>query len=515
MSILQGTGTRQATSIGANITRILGDCRFSWALVAFAILQESLGHLNADNSWLITVAERILAGNTPYVDFIETNPPASFLLYFPAVMLAQTAGLPIELVVSAFVFLVAGICIALAARVLLQAGLVGKNQGFLLNAAVFALVVLPGFSFAEREHVAAFGIVPLLAIYAVRSEGRRVPVAEAIAAGIAGGLVICIKPHFALAALVPLFYVLARRRSMLPVLGIENVAILVAVLAYVALVVERYPVFFDVLPSLLDAYVSMKSPIRELFLKPWFLLNIALFTGIAAFSGRRCLSPLIALPLSASLGFIGTFFLQGKGWVNHGLPGVSLALIAAAFLCMPGLRSLAQGMPDAPAWQSIRRFVLFGLVPSIFGAPILFGTVIQFMMWEEYSGLTAAVRRHAPEHPRLIAVSGELDVGHPLVRRLSGTWAGRPHSLWLMICSQALIDWNKGDAAFRARLTTYIERDARMFGEDMRNSHPDIVLVDDDVRTRKALLHPDVADAMANYRPVETVSGITLWVPRP
>ena len=514
MSIAQETRARHAATFGAALCRLLADGRLAWALFAVALAQQSCGHLNADNSWLITVGERVLAGNVPYVDFIETNPPASFLLYLPAVALAHALSLPVEFVVAIFVFCLGGGCILLAGRILQRAGLLGTMPGWLANIAVFTLILLPGFSFAEREHVAAFGVIPLLAVQAARSQGQRVSPVDSLVSGVIAGLVVCIKPHFALAAIVPLGYVLVRRRSILPAISLENLAIVAVVIGYVALLAQAYPAFFDILPSLLDAYVSMKSPLRELVVKPWFVLNVGLIAGVLAFGGRRCFAPLIALPLGASVGFIGTFLLQGKGWVNHGFPGVSLALIAAGILCGPGLQALARGEADAPAWQSIRRLVLFGLVPAVLGAPILFGALIQFLMWEDYDGLTAAVRRHAPQHPRLIAVGGELDVGHPLVRRVAGIWVGRPHSLWLMICAQALIDWNKGDGAFQARLATYVARDARMFREDMNAGHPDLVLVDDDIRTVKALAYPDIAAALSDYAPVETVSGITLWARR-
>ena len=78
--------------------------QLSLVLVAFAILQQSLGHHNADNSWLFTVCEKLLDGAQPYVDVIETNPPASFMIYMPAVLLARMIGLPIEFVASVCVF---------------------------------------------------------------------------------------------------------------------------------------------------------------------------------------------------------------------------------------------------------------------------------------------------------------------------------------------------------------------------------------------------------------------------
>ena len=65
MSIAQETRARHAATFGAALCRLLADGRLAWALFAVALAQQSCGHLNADNSWLITVGERVLAGNVP------------------------------------------------------------------------------------------------------------------------------------------------------------------------------------------------------------------------------------------------------------------------------------------------------------------------------------------------------------------------------------------------------------------------------------------------------------------
>ena len=46
-------------------------------VLVLAVAARILGHLNADVSWLLTLSDKILDGATLYVDFIETNPPAS------------------------------------------------------------------------------------------------------------------------------------------------------------------------------------------------------------------------------------------------------------------------------------------------------------------------------------------------------------------------------------------------------------------------------------------------------
>ena len=162
--------------------RVLSNRWTATALLVFAIIQQAVGHQNTDNSWLFTVAEHVLAGARPYVDIIETNPPASFLIYMPAAMFAQAIGAPTEAIAVVFVFLNAMVCAWLAWRVLREAGIVAQAEsGFAAVAASFILLVMPGFVFAQREHLAVIWSLPVLAVYAARYLRR--PAGLAVRAG--------------------------------------------------------------------------------------------------------------------------------------------------------------------------------------------------------------------------------------------------------------------------------------------------------------------------------------------
>ena len=50
----------------------------------------------ADVAWMIDCNERWLLGAVPYRDFLEINPPASLMLYWPAVAAARALGVPSE-----------------------------------------------------------------------------------------------------------------------------------------------------------------------------------------------------------------------------------------------------------------------------------------------------------------------------------------------------------------------------------------------------------------------------------
>ena len=488
-------------------------CRPQTAVVLFlvAVLQQSIGHHNADNSWLFTMCEKVLDGARPYTDIIETNPPASFLLYMPAALLARWLQAPMELIVSVLVFAGALGCIVFSGAILKTGGLLRADETPLIaNAAVLSLILMPGFSFAEREHIAAFLVLPMLALYAVRAEAGEIRFGQALAAGLLAGLVMAIKPHFVFAVALPLLLMAWRRRSLAPALRVENFAAAAVVLVYLASIVLLFPGFFDVLPTLLHAYAPLREPFVELVQHSWLLVNLGLLAAIGYVLRVRGFDARVAVAGAASAGFLAAFLVQGKGWVNHGLPGVALAFLALAIAVAPGLFSVAVGRVDA-AWTSLRRLNLFIMLPAILGLPVLFGTLVQFTMREEYPGVAEIIRRIGPAQPKIITVSPDLDLGHPLVRRVGGVWSGQPHSLWLMLYAQLLIDSGRGDSA---QLAGFIARDARMFADAVAASHPDFILVSTGKRVDQMLAHPDIAAAMRGYAATETAGEITIWTPK-
>ncbi len=481
-------------------------------IIISAIIQQSLGHQNFDNGWLFTVAERVLDGARPYVDFIEANPPASFLIYLPAVALSRIVGTTAEFMVCASVFLGGVGVILFTGRILRRAKLVNAAEaGALLNMAVFILLFMPGIQFAQREHIAMFCLLPLLAIYAARGEGVHCSMADAITAALMAGITVSIKPHFALAAFFPLAFIMARRRSIMPLVQVESWAIVSVVLAYAALLIWRYSGFLDVLPMLMDVYVPDKKQFGDLLLHVMFLLSVIVVCGVGLALGKERWPIMVAMPLLACLGFMVSFLLQGKGFPNHAFPCVSFALLAAGAVVVPAFTALLRDGDAAAEWRLRRWPILFGLVPMMAAGVFFCGVIAQFIGWEEHPGLRAAVKRLAPPQPRMIAVSTLFNLGYPVVRQVNGRWVGRLNGLWITDAAQEMIGTGIGDDAYRARLAGYIDRDARMLLEDVRSQKPDIILSDKYSRTLKALRHPDLVAALAGYELLETVENITIW----
>src|SRR5215470_7576285 len=86
------------------------------AVLPLAVLLRHAVVANTDVSWGITMAEKVLAGAWPYVDFIEPNPPSYIYLYVLPVIIARLTGLSPELVLDCLVFIVSGISLWVSGR---------------------------------------------------------------------------------------------------------------------------------------------------------------------------------------------------------------------------------------------------------------------------------------------------------------------------------------------------------------------------------------------------------------
>lgn len=526
---------RSPTSIG----RMPAAIWLSATIGALAIALQLRYGLLGDVSWLITADEKWLDGQTPYRDFIEINPPASLLLYWPAIALARLVGVWPEFAVAAFGFLSVAASLGLAGAILARAGLIGRIGPLAFAVALVALAILPGQSFCERDQLAALYGLPFLALAAARAAHARVDWPMAALAGVGAGAMAAIKPPYALVAIALMPY-LVRRIGVLGLIGAIEFYVAAAVgLAYAALVAAAFPYYVsDILPLGLAVYAPNRESLFELLSEPGVLVTLVLGAALVVLAGRRLGEPKIAILALASLGALAAYFVQGKGWLYQAYPALAFMTLAAGFSLE--LRPLAP------------RRVAVGALAGVAAALLLlwFGRwplAIAFAAAAGASALAAALEREpttgqprgwrAPlaemgvagaigvtcglyamdgirtptlaralaslgPHPSVAAISESLAFGHPMVRAVGGVWAQRVPSLWITSAVRRLLDERPGDEALTRRLAPYVDRDRRMLVEDIERGRPDAILVGRlDTRFHQwAWSDPDITAARADYQ---------------
>lgn len=453
--------------------------------------------VNTDTSWNITLAEKVLDGERPYVDFIEINPPLSFFLYMPPTLIARLSGTTPEFMVDLFCFAGAALSLWLSGIILARGGGAGVDARLGLVAAA-VLILLPARTFDEREHIALIACLPCLAGLAVLAAGGRVALFEGVLAGVGAGLAFSIKPYFVLFAL-PVLLDLTRRQGWraLVVRG-ELYAALATMALYWAAVAVFIPAFFEhAAPMVRDIYLPVRRPLTEFFSDPTILIWLSLAAVLTFAARRRLAEPFVATLTLSSVGAIAAYLVQGKLWPYQGYPAVALIALA--------LGALLLGAPKPREGRSARRRVAVAAISTL----LLTLAGFWFAVRADRPELERAVAAIAP-HPKVLVIGSDIALGHPLTRHVRGQWVGSRFSLWITdMSSHALARGASGDEARRDE--AYLQLDRERLVADIDDGKPDAILIANKLWLAWTKAHPDVAAALADYRWRETADGIMVY----
>lgn len=470
------------------------------SIVIAAIGLRATSHLCSDVSWLLTLAERMLSGQRPYIDFVEVNPPASILLYYPAALIGHALGVRPEPIVEIMVFAAACASLIFCATLIRKTGHVQQSEiGRLGAATAFTLLILPFYIFAQREHFALIAILPILCVYIARATGRETSDGSALAAGLAAGVAIVIKPHFVLALALPFSYVIWRRRHSPDVhrLGVvpENLAACALALAYAVFAFWKYPAFFsNELPVLRAVYLPVRLSLVSFLLTPSCLLFGAGALMTLRFGGNRIREPFSAIPLLSAVGFALAAAIQGKGWLYHMYPAVALVL-----LVLGNLFSRARDPQAVPI-----QIVLFAL--------LVFATCSWFSRNAESPEVQEALQRMGIPHPKVLMISGDLNLGHPMTREIGGSWAGTACSMWVTENANYLLSRGGLGKDTVSALNQYKAQDRALILRDIGRNKPDIVLIGDHNWRKLAMSYAPLRAALGRYHNEQTVDGVEIWL---
>jgi hypothetical protein len=312
------------------------------------LLVQSLRHamvINHDAAMYLQAAQLLLAGNIPYVDFIDLNPP--MIVYISALPagIAQLLGASPIAVFHGFVWIQVYISTVVIGHLMRSVPTLETHgtTSLIVLAWVFvsAVAAYRYDAWGQREHLFILWLAPLLLL---RGLGRRGQFGTAlrICVGFAGGVVACMKPHFALIMLVPELYWAVRHRSIRAVLQPEVVAFGAAVSAFVLhflLVPDsmRHEFFQRWVPFIAAGYDAYDVPLasvlsrRDVHLATIVLL-FGLVAGLVERPPRTPTSDLIVPTALAGLAAVFGFVVQRKDWSYQLLPGFGLAVLLIAML---------------------------------------------------------------------------------------------------------------------------------------------------------------------------------------
>jgi hypothetical protein len=473
------------------------------AVAAAAVAWQMRLGANSDVSWLLMVADHLADGRR---DFIEFNPPGAVLTYLPAIWLARLTGLSPEAACVLVVMAVAAASLALVGCALGRGFAHRHNAPLLATVAAVILLVLPAYAFGQKEHFGAMLLLPLVAVVAARLDGAPPPPWLSICAGIAGGLCIVVKPHFALDVGVLVAISAAHQRSWRSLICVENLAAAAVLVVYGAVLWLDFPNYFaETAPMMAAAYVGDRLDWKTLLFAPVSILWASIVALTLVAGGLRRHGALSGILLAMSAVSYGLFLLQGKGWAYQSYPAISFGLLALTAELGGAEAPIAQWLMIGRAGAGVAALAMFGV------AELWFDTTRP----RDTAAIAAAIENIAP-HPTIAAITADLSVGFPLTEMVHGRWAQRTPSLLIAASVRRRKLGANLDPEMLARIEPYEILDRDRLRDDIRTNRPDILLVEDKASEpfdwlAWARRDPQFAAALDGYALVRQIDDVQIW----
>lgn len=471
------------------------------AVLGMAIPWQARWGMIPDTSWMLTVVERVLAGERLYVDIADTNPPFSTWLYMPPVLAGHALGIRVETAVIAYTYAACIVGLLWALAIARRPGVLDLSSQLPMVPLFLALLVLfPGNAFTQREHIGLALFLPLVMLAVWRSEPAGVSTTRpslplSITTGLAAGVIVLVKPYYVVMVLVAATFVVLRRRDPRLFLAPEYLSAAALCAAYLVAVLLFEPAFLArIYPLLADTYMRVGGGWSSMSLYVGLLAAWLVLTALLLRRGEtHSLADLLALLALAS--FVPLFY-QGKGWPYHAYPALALGI--ASLLCR--MRQPGNATPVRRA--CVAAFIAAAAVP--------------FMTSQRPPAAFVDAIRAAVSRPTVALLGNDIAVGHPLTRDIEGRWPAPYGSDWLG-STAAYLAWrakSAGDLEEAARYDRMLDQYVTEKIAGLRSDRPDLLLVQHEDRIWLEILgrNPGFAAVWENYEPLATDGRIAAYI---
>jgi hypothetical protein len=313
------------------------------ALLCAAVLQMSLtvSNANHDVSWFLYAGERLLDGVDYGVDVVELNPPLIVGVAVVVSWLARLIGAPVMLTYNLLVLAGIGLLGLVLARILKTAF---RNTP-LPVALVFLLapvqLLLSGYEYGQRDHLVFLLITPHLLMAAVASKGPS-PFSRGsrVAAGLATGLAVCMKPHYVLVWIAIEMAVALRTRRIRFFWRTENATAVAFGALHLIVVVVFVPEYSETARSALQVYGAYNA--RVPLISERTVPTFAALALLLAIRPRDAAGRCATVSVVASIASFGALLSQQKDFAYHYIPCQLYAFLGVTLT----LGAWLDGQPD-------------------------------------------------------------------------------------------------------------------------------------------------------------------------
>ena len=466
--------------------RILADRRAAWiagvGLVALTLVGQFARLAEPDIGYMLYAAGRLLDGAKLYRDVVDINPPPIFAFNLPIVWIARVTHVSdIQLYRLVTVLVVAAVL--LFVRRLLTHYLLPERpveRHYVLLLLTFVLLPLAREDLGQREHLVLALLLPYLAIVIARLERRSPPTGDAAIAGALAGLVVALKPPFALPLIASEAW--CRWRSpdsrMRPTPEVSALAVVVCL--YLVVVLTMTPDYLRLVGTLGQAYTTYLrvAPLNLILFAPGAPLTAFALLAAIALRGERRHDEARSVVSVAMVGCFLAGVAQQKGLRYHFYPSFALATLLlglVATACSEGVTKSGRIYRRVASWAAMA--VVIVTLGSA-GLDLFGGSGSDRRLRAEFGTLLATVRMHA-RGEAIGVLSYHMGSAFPLINYAGVPFASRFPCLWILPASywEAL----SGEAPIRYHEPAEMGAPERMLtravAEDLVRARPRLLLI--------------------------------------
>jgi hypothetical protein len=429
-------------------------------LFMIQILIRFNSEINHDVAWIFYTAKSIANGKVLYRDIIEVNPPLIFWQCLIIFYVSNFLGFNIEIVFNTVCLLLTALALNLANRYIVLTGIAADSQRrFFITFVATGLLFFPGFNFGQREHLLVLLFLPWLVLRATRIHSLKVSMPEAIVVGALAATGIALKPHSLLAPMAVEAALFFLHRNWRNVFTVENLSASVTIICYIGGIAFLTPEFmFSILELGVRAYIPLYGTgfisVIVLSLPVLGTIIISIVLNIRFDTADKALA--VAF-ISASIGFLISYYIQAKGYLYQILPATVFAATGGAAILFR--LSLAETKTVL-----LRKISLVALLFTIH--------IHQQFYLSKAPLFEKLITETASSSQTIFIASTNVSKSFPLVNRNNFVWASRFPAQWLT--PYVSTKWVSGpipdDEIVRQALVWVVS--------DLIEFQPDIVMID-------------------------------------
>lgn len=446
---------------------------FTCAILIFGAYQQSLMMINCDVSYALHVVQQLLTGKQYYTNFINTNPPLSFFIYTPTLLLTRLFPLNLFTALRIYIFSIIVFSIWII-HLLLKRLLSPQEQllhSMLILGVAFSFTLLEVHEFGQRAHIAIMLLFPYLLLTALRTNKVKLKVAWPVVIGIIAGIGFALNPFYLFLLLFCELFLVAKKSSW-P--SIEFIIIIAIQVLYALVIFLFYPNYIHkIIPLAVSVYLpGYALSFLDLLSQPAILYSIVIFVIATTLTKTFRKNNLGLILMLANIAFLLSYLCQQKAFYYHELPLLTASTLLACYLLGELLMQYKQNQSPQPFLNKFDHLVFWPVMLLIFPLYYTFYTTALAYAYKFTTHLSFVrlINQISKPNDAILIMTYHTPMIYPTTQETNTVSASRFDSFWFF---PALVK-----TPHNKHVQHYKKELIRITIEDIQNNKPRFILID-------------------------------------